>query len=99
MRELLEKVYEKGDQLYIIGYSRGAASARQFVSDLDEDGLLTASNERVEKPPVEFLGCFETVAVQLEENFIDILKTKQTKEITKASVVGEIGGKLSSIVE
>ena len=99
MREMLEKVYEKGDKLYIIGYSRGAASARQFVSDLDEDGLLTASNERVEKPPVEFLGCFETVAVQLDDNFIDILKTKQKKEITKASVVGEIGGKLSSIVK
>jgi hypothetical protein len=99
MREMLEKVYEKGDKLYIIGYSRGSASARQFVSELDEVGLLTASNERVEKPPVEFLGCFETVSVQVEDNFIDIMKTKRKKEITKASVVGEIGGKLSSIVK
>lgn len=98
MREMLEKVYEKGDKLYIIGYSRGAASARQFISELSENGLITASGEKVEKPPVEFLGCFETVSMQIKQNFFNIMRTKRLRKITKASVIGEIGGKISSIV-
>jgi len=98
MREMLEKVYNKGDQLYIIGFSRGAASARAFVSQLEAKGLSTAGGELIEKPPVEFLGCFETVAMQARTDVIEIAETEITGDITSAKVLGEIDGKLPSIV-
>lgn len=99
MHKKLEKVYEKGDKLYIIGYSRGAASARQFVSELEQDGVVTASGEKVDKPPVEFLGCFETVSMQVKNNFINIMRRKKRGAITQSSVVGEMNGNLPSIVK
>lgn len=98
MREMLEGVYEEGDELYIVGFSRGSASARAFVADLDESGLKTARGETVEKPPVKFLGCFDTVSDQIK-NLVQHLENRVSKSITKSSVVGEIDGKLSSIVE
>jgi len=97
MREMLEKVYEKGDKLYIVGFSRGSSSARKFVCLLDEFGLKTASGETVEKPPVEFLGCFETVSNQVK-NIRKVLRNRRRGTITKPSVLGEIDGKLSPIV-
>lgn len=100
MRERLEKIYEKGDQLYFIGFSRGAASARMFITELERDGLRTASNERVETPPVEFLGCWDTISLQLQlPNLYGILKTSLLRRITKARVIGEKGGKIPSIVK
>ena len=99
MRKMLEEVYEEGDKIYIIGYSRGAAAARKFVTELDQKGLKTASNGNVEKPPVEFLGCFETVSMQLSTNLFKILRTRRKGTITKSRVVGEKGGKLPSIVK
>jgi len=99
MRKMLEEVYEEGDKIYIIGYSRGAAAARKFVTELDKKGLKTASNGNVEKPPVEFLGCFETVSMQLSTNLFKILRTKRKGTLTKSRVVGEKGGKLPSIVK
>mmetsp|Transcript_5165 Transcript_5165/g.10691 ORF Transcript_5165/g.10691 Transcript_5165/m.10691 type:complete len:396 (+) Transcript_5165:51-1238(+) len=100
MREKLKKIYQKGDKLYIIGFSRGAASARMLVAELERDGLVTASNERIEKPAVEFLGCFDTISLQLQlPNVYGILKTRLLRQITKARVIGEQGGKIPSIVK
>ena len=101
MRKMLEEVYEEGDKLYIIGFSRGASSARKFVTELAEHGIHTASNpnKKVENPPIEFLGCFDTVSMQVQDNLLDILKTKFTREMTKSSVLGEIDGKLPGIVK
>ena len=94
MREKLEAVYEKGDRLYIVGYSRGAAAARQFSSELHDDGLLTAHGEKVESPPIEFLGCFETVSMQTKDRLFSILRTRNKSILTCSSVVGEKDGKI-----
>jgi len=98
MRKMLENVYNEGDKLYVIGYSRGAASARKFVCDLDRDGLQTSSGGFVEKPSVEFVGCFETVAMQVKKRWCGILKTRWGG-ITPSSGLGEIDGKIPSIVK
>ena len=98
MRRMLEKVYEKGDELYIVAFSRGSASAREFVVELDKLGIKTASGETVAKPPVKFLGCFDTVSEQVEHE-VECLWDERFKLITKPSVLNEKDGKLSSIVE
>lgn len=98
MREMLEEVYEEGDELFIVGFSRGSSSARAFVVDLDENGLKTAGGKTVDKPPVKFLGCFDTVSDQIK-NLINYIYTKRHHLITKPSVLGEKDGKLSPIVE
>ena len=95
MREKLEAVYEKGDKLYIIGFSRGSASARKFAVELYEDGLVAANGEKVEEPPIEFLGCFDTVAMQVKTRLICLLETKRKGTFPKSEdVLGEKGGKI-----
>jgi hypothetical protein len=91
MRKRLEEVYEKGDKLYIIGFSRGAASARKFATELYNEGFLTKDGDKVDEPPIEFLGCFETVAMQLKTRLGSILVSKRKKRITKSTVLGEDG--------
>ena len=91
MRKRLEEVYEKGDKLYIIGFSRGAASARKFTTELYKEGLLSKDGDKVDEPPIEFLGCFETVALQLKTQLFSIFKTRREKRITKSTVLGEDG--------
>lgn len=91
MRKRLEEVYEPGDKLYMIGFSRGAASARKFAMELYEDGLMTKDGEKVEQPPIEFLGCFETVSMQVKKKFISILRTTKKEGITPSTVLGENG--------
>ncbi len=51
----LKKSYQKGDKIYIFGFSRGAALARIFAAKIRE-----YCNE---VDAVEFLGVFDTVAV------------------------------------
>jgi len=99
MRRQLEAVYKKGDSLYIIGYSRGAASARRFVSELDKKGLTTASGEHVAKPEVKFIGCFETVSMQVARHRFEILLKQITGGITNPGILGEKKGKMSEIVK
>ena len=91
MRKRLEEVYEPGDKLYMIGFSRGAAAARKFAVELYEDGLVTKDGEKVEQPPIEFLGCFETVAMQVKKRLFKILRTKKKHNITPSTVLGEDG--------
>jgi len=97
----LEDVYEEGDQLYVIGFSRGASSARQFVVELEENGLFTASGKKVEDPPVEFLGCFDTVSEQMWNPFqrFGIYYRLITGGIVPSTVLGEKNGQLPSIVK
>jgi len=53
----LVKIHQKGDSVYIFGFSRGAATARLFASYLSKDehkiGGIT--------PSIAFLGVFDTV--------------------------------------
>lgn len=51
----IEKIHQKGDQIYIFGFSRGAATARLFASYLDHKNI----NGVV--PEVALLGVFDTV--------------------------------------
>ncbi len=51
----LKKYYQNGDKIYIFGFSRGAAIARQFAGLLDKDKCLNIDS-------IEFLGVFDTVA-------------------------------------
>lgn len=91
MREKLEEVYEKGDTLYIAGYSRGAAAARIFACELNEKGLRKTNGTPVE---IKFLGCFDTVSMQIWKNLVAIMRTTRKKELTRSSVLGETNGKL-----
>lgn len=91
MRKRLEEVYEPGDKLYMIGFSRGAAAARRFAMELYEDGLMTKDGEKVEQPPIEFLGCFETVSMQVKKKAISILRLTKKQGITPSTVLGENG--------
>lgn len=97
MRQKLEAVYEKGDKLYLIGFSRGAASARKFATELYKEGLLTKDGDKVEEPPIEFLGCFETVAMQVKKRFFKVMRTKRNENLTKSTVVGEEGNLFPNI--
>jgi hypothetical protein len=58
----LRSIYENGDQIFLFGFSRGAAIARKFASKLDEalrDQMPSADSAQ---PPIRFMGVFDTVA-------------------------------------
>lgn len=99
MRDKLESVYEKDDEICIIGFSRGSASARNFVAELDKGGLVTANGETVDKPPIKFLGCFDTVADQVVTDLPEILLDAELGRIPRSEQVGEVDGQLPGIVE
>mmetsp|Transcript_3987 Transcript_3987/g.9249 ORF Transcript_3987/g.9249 Transcript_3987/m.9249 type:complete len:246 (-) Transcript_3987:1832-2569(-) len=99
MKEKLAAVYEKGDKLFIIGFSRGSASARQFISNLYRDGITMKDGEKVEKVPVEFLGCFDTVSMQVYKYWGVIIGNAFKKQITSSSVLKEIDGIIPENVE
>lgn len=92
MRKRLEKVYEEGDKLFLLGFSRGAASARKFAMELHENGVTTKDGKEISQPPIEFLGCFETVSMQVKKNFFRIIFRSRKEELTRCSVVGEKNG-------
>lgn len=55
----LEKVYNKGDKVFIFGFSRGAATARLFISYLSKNPCKGCDK-------VDFLGVFDTVVESLK---------------------------------
>lgn len=81
MLEKLEKVYRKGDRLFLFGFSRGAASAREFVSIVNSRGIKCLDNkfasltcrrytgsiyeERDKNPIIKFMGLFDCVSRQV----------------------------------
>lgn len=92
MRKKLEEVYETGDEIYIVGFSRGAASARKFACELNTRGLRNRNNLPV---PIQFLGCFDTISMQYWKNAFCIWRTElRPNEITKSRVLGETDGKI-----
>ena len=91
MKKRLEEIYQPGDKLYIVGYSRGAASARKFASILYKHGLKLKDGTKVEQPPIECVGCFETVSSQILARPFQLLYTKFTSRITKSVAIGEKG--------
>ncbi|WP_175577562.1 T6SS phospholipase effector Tle1-like catalytic domain-containing protein [Photobacterium proteolyticum] len=58
----IEKKYRKNDSLYIFGFSRGAAIARMFASNLYKYGLQDTDGELDSNPKIEMLGVWDTVA-------------------------------------
>lgn len=91
MQKRLEEVYQPGDKLYLVGYSRGAASARKFAADLHKNGLTMKNGVKVEQPPIEFVGCFETVSSQIVTRILQLLITKFSRKITSCRAIGEEG--------
>jgi len=91
LRKQLKAVYEPGDKLFLIGFSRGAAAARKFAVELARSGLNTRKYGRVRTIPIEFLGCFDTVAIQYKKNFFENLQNRRNKLITKSTVFREKG--------
>jgi len=91
MLRKLEEVYEPGDRLYMIGFSRGASAARAFAVQLSKNGLTTKDGEKVKDPPIEFLGCFETVSMQTRAHMFQILRTRRKRVLTPSTVLGEEG--------
>lgn len=57
----LKKIYQKGDQIFIFGFSRGAAIARKFAF-LIHTKPIEYLGVQPAKPVVSFLGVFDTVA-------------------------------------
>lgn len=56
--DTLKRVYEPGDQLFLFGFSRGAAIARRFASIVGEKYCP----ELAERNSIRFVGLFDTVA-------------------------------------
>ncbi len=59
--------YEVGDELFVFGFSRGAAIARRFVSLLSS----TLPALGIEPPKVRFMGVFDTVAAIKSPNLFN----------------------------
>lgn len=53
----LKKIYNKGDKLFVFGFSRGASTARLFCSFLSKE----VNQIKGVTPTVAFLGVFDTV--------------------------------------
>jgi hypothetical protein len=67
----LYKTYQPGDQVYLFGFSRGAAIARRFA------GVLKETFQALDKecPEITFMGVFDTVAALKQPNiFKDHIK-------------------------
>jgi hypothetical protein len=98
-KKLLAEIYEEGDKLYLVGFSRGSGACRKLACELEKEGLTTAGGKLIEKPPIEFLGCFDTVPMQFQKyplrNALRIIRNS----LTKSQVLGEKGGKIPSIVK
>eukprot|EP00816_Leptocylindrus_hargravesii_P005506 CAMPEP_0196826762 /NCGR_PEP_ID=MMETSP1362-20130617/93794_1 /TAXON_ID=163516 /ORGANISM="Leptocylindrus danicus, Strain CCMP1856" /LENGTH=441 /DNA_ID=CAMNT_0042207349 /DNA_START=81 /DNA_END=1406 /DNA_ORIENTATION=+ len=103
MKEKLKKEYEKGDKLFVFGFSRGAASARKFACDLAKNGLAYGGDggkEEVDlKPTIALLGCFDTVAMQISEDVTDIVSDGLQLRIPSCTDIDEDDFKVASIVE
>ncbi|MBF0311605.1 MAG: DUF2235 domain-containing protein [Magnetococcales bacterium] len=57
-RDTLKAVYQPGDQIYLFGFSRGAAIARRFAAIVGKEYI-----PELNKPnAIRFLGLFDTVA-------------------------------------
>mmetsp|Transcript_13570 Transcript_13570/g.31312 ORF Transcript_13570/g.31312 Transcript_13570/m.31312 type:complete len:381 (-) Transcript_13570:228-1370(-) len=83
MHKMLNAVYNEGDEIYIIAFSRGAAAARKFVCELDAKGT-----------DVKFLGCFDTVSFQLWKNLSAIVSGVLRGTLINSKVLGEKDGRL-----
>lgn len=57
--EDLTKMYDPGDQIFLFGFSRGAALARQFAAKMRKNLHTIEPGDK----PVRFMGVFDTVAV------------------------------------
>ena len=110
MMDQLEEVYEKGDNLFILGWSRGAATAREFVSYMSKKGIKYINGEsdmecfkkeeRDYKPTIKFLGLFDCVSLQLLSfDIFGILKRLLLKQDPPPSVLGEENGFVADNVE
>jgi len=91
MKKRLEEIYQPGDKLYIVGYSRGAASARKFAAILNSKGLELKDGTKVVTPEIEFLGCFETVSSQILARPLQLMYTRLTRRIPNSKWIGEKG--------
>lgn len=88
MHKKFKKAYNEGDEVYVIGFSRGAAAARRFVSELNDKSI-----------DVKFLGVFDTVSMQLSLNLPRILfNVVWRKRLVSCTVLKEHGGKLPANV-
>ena len=91
MRELLEEVYQQGDKLFIIGFSRGASAAREFAVSLDKNGLKPKDGKRIKDVEIEFLGCFDTVSMETWTDLPILLYNAILNKLTKSTRLKENG--------
>jgi len=73
--EDVEKIYKEGDEIFIFGHSRGAATARLFASYLGEKKVNGLT------PTIAFLGVFDTV--------VESFKFGVSEDIKNVDVKGE----------
>jgi len=74
----LQYVYNEGDELYVFGFSRGAATARLFCSYLENNPPSEGKNWNV-----KFLGVYDTVVEDLDVGISDspaLLNVKNSVE-------------------
>jgi len=96
MKKLLKEHYQEGDLLYLFGFSRGSAAAREFCVKLNKEGLKIKDKDgkkiKISSPPVTFLGCFDTVVVQLLTNFKFLIRNSVLKHVPSPKRLGERNG-------
>jgi hypothetical protein len=71
--EDVEKIYKEGDEIFIFGFSRGAATARLFAS------YLGKQNVNGLKPIIAFLGVYDTVVESLKFGVSEAIKNVDVK--------------------
>jgi len=91
----LAEHYEPGDSVYIFGFSRGAAIARQLARRIEDQGLMRGKTTIADSVPIRFLGLWDTVAA------FDALRGGDNLEPERdpsAAEVAEQGGRIAGNV-
>mmetsp|Transcript_8815 Transcript_8815/g.12528 ORF Transcript_8815/g.12528 Transcript_8815/m.12528 type:complete len:421 (-) Transcript_8815:296-1558(-) len=99
MDKRLEKVIQPGDKVFIFGFSRGAAAARVYAVKLSKKGIKSSLTNVVVKPEIPFLGCWDTVSLQIFDNCLNVLLNTLFKRLPSTKAIGEKDGKVASNVK
>jgi len=92
---LAEEIESEDDKLYIFGFSRGAAAARKYSAKLNAEGITKGG--LVLKPRVRFLGCWDTVSMQIG-NAKQLIGDKYSHKPPSCEPLGE-DGKISPNID
>lgn len=100
MMKKLKRIYQPGDQLYMFGFSRGAAAAREFVAMMNIKGIRYDPRKKPHrKPTIKFIGLFDCVSSEIATPHGIIIQSLTKTGIFSPRLVKEKNGVMASNVE